>query len=116
MKTEQIEINGKLAVYHIGQNAADNFAAIDKSESAQDIWFHAEESSSCHVVFIHSDKIWSKDEIRKIVKKGALLCKQHTAKLKSEKKVNIIYATMENLTKCAQVGQVEVVNAKTIMV
>ena len=37
--------------YLIGQNARDNFAVIDEGNE-DDIWFHAKDDSSCHVICI----------------------------------------------------------------
>ena len=67
----------------------ENFEVIDKC-SQDDLWFHAKNISSCHVVCQLPEKL-SKKEMSYIIKVGALLCKNNTNKLKICKNVEIIY-------------------------
>ena len=97
----------KYATYHIGQHAKDNFAVIDSSMSREDIWFHAQHDSSCHVLCLVPPGI-DKAIRKSLVKQGALLCKTHTAKLRCEKNVPIIYAEIENVKKTHVEGQVSI--------
>ena len=46
-----------------------------------DLWFHAKDVSSCHVVCEVPDDIKKKKELMYIIKIGALLCKNNTQKL-----------------------------------
>ena len=96
MKTEVIFINGlnRDITFHIGQNQDENFEVIDIGKE-DDLWFHANNISSCHVVAIIPKDIVKK-EIRYIIKAGALLCKLNTNKLKSLKNVEIIYTQIKN--------------------
>ena len=99
MKTENIYIDAlkREFTFYIGKNQNENFEVIDKG-SKNDLWFHANNISSCHVVCSIPD-ILSKKEIRYIIKVGALLCKNHTNKLKSIKNVEIIYTCIKNVVK-----------------
>ena len=46
--------------YLIGQNARDNFAVIDEGVD-EDIWFHAKDDSSCHIICILPNEIIARD-------------------------------------------------------
>jgi predicted ribosome quality control (RQC) complex YloA/Tae2 family protein len=87
MKTENIFIDAlnKEITYYIGKNQKENFDVIDKG-NINDLWFHANNISSCHVVCNVPEKI-SRKELQYILKKGALLCKNNTNKLKNIKNV-----------------------------
>ena len=98
--------------FYIGQNKVDNFDIIDAAKSS-DLWFHAKEESSCHVVCELPDDI-EKKQLRYIVKIGALMCKQNTPKLKSIKEVDMIYTAIKNVTKNNLDGCVITENTKTI--
>ena len=51
MKTERILIQAikREITFHIGKNKNENFEVIDNATKS-DIWFHAKDISSCHVV------------------------------------------------------------------
>ena len=108
MKTETVFIQGlkREIVFHIGKNKEDNFEVIDNGKS-KDI-------SSCHVVCELPEDIDKKD-MRYIIKTGALLCKNNTAKLKSQKNVEVIYTQIQNVTKTKIPGCVLTENTKTIV-
>ena len=115
MKTENIFIP-KLkdtVTFYIGKNAKDNFDVIDMG-SEDDIWFHANNESSSHVVAIIPDEI-DKKELKSIVKIGAQLCKQNTSKLTSLKNVEIIYTQLKHVKKTSVIGCVLTTNTKTII-
>jgi predicted ribosome quality control (RQC) complex YloA/Tae2 family protein len=99
MKTETvfIQVLKREIVFHIGKNKGDNFEVIDNGKS-NDIWFHAKDISSCHVVCKLPEQI-SKKDLRYVIKVGALLCKNNTNKLKSIKNVEIIYTYIKNIVK-----------------
>jgi|LauGreDrversion4_2_1035121.scaffolds.fasta_scaffold676702_1 predicted ribosome quality control (RQC) complex YloA/Tae2 family protein len=109
MKTESVFISrlNQSVTYHIGQNAKDNFAVIDSAESSHDIWFHAAEESSCHVVGLVPEAM-DKKVRHLIIKQGALLCKIHTPKLRAMKNAEIIYTEINNVKKTAVDGQVSI--------
>jgi predicted ribosome quality control (RQC) complex YloA/Tae2 family protein len=115
MKTEIIYIDAlkKEFTFYIGKNQNDNFEVIDKCTSS-DLWFHANNVSSCHVVCIIQDLLYKKD-LKYIIKVGALLCKNNTSKLKSLKNVEIMYTSINNVTKTALPGCVITQNTKTII-
>ena len=85
MKTENIFLQGlnREITFHIGQNKKENFDVIDKGNE-EDLWFHANEISSCHVVANIPKDIKNKDK-KYIIKAGGILCKKYTNKLKSLK-------------------------------
>ena len=90
--------------YFIGKNAYDNFKIIDISKP-NDLWFHINNISSCHVIANISEpeyEFLTKKQFLTIIKKGALLCKQNTTKVKEEKKIEIIYTQVKNLVKIPQ--------------
>ena len=114
MKTENIYIQPlkREITFHIGKKQSENFEVIDKVKS-DDLWFHANHESSCHVVCEIPEEI-TKNELRYIIKVGALLCKNNTNKLKSLKNVEIIYTFIKNITKTNIEGCVITKNTKII--
>lgn len=115
MKTESIFIKEvkREVTYYIGKSQEENFSVIDKG-NPDDLWFHAADISSCHVVCEVPDDI-NKKELRYIITTGALLCKNNTNKLKSIKNVNIIYTKISNVIKTDVPGCVLTNNTKTIV-
>jgi predicted ribosome quality control (RQC) complex YloA/Tae2 family protein len=114
MKEEIIDFDGMQVLYYIGTNAEDNFNVIGKGDP-NDLWFHVNGISSCHVVMKHADMV-DKKTTRMLIKKGALLCKQHTRKLASQKNVEIIYTQIKNVAKTPIAGCVMTKNTNTICV
>ena len=116
MKTETIFIQPikREITFHIGKTQSENFEVIDKGTD-DDLWFHANGVSSCHVVCNLPNDIDKKD-LRYIVTVGALLCKNNTNKLKSLKNVEITYTQIKNITKTNVPGCVETQNTKKIVI
>jgi predicted ribosome quality control (RQC) complex YloA/Tae2 family protein len=116
MKTEVVYLENidTEVTYLIGKNSADNFKVIDMSDQ-NDIWFHSKDESSCHVVAKITED-FTKKELLTIYKRGALLCKENTFKLKSLSNVPIIYTEIKNIEKTNQIGAVLTKNTKTILV
>jgi predicted ribosome quality control (RQC) complex YloA/Tae2 family protein len=101
MKTEVIYIHKikETITFYIGKNAKDNFDVIDMGEP-NDLWFHSNEESSCHVVAkIPEDIDLNKKKMLTIIKKGALLCKENTNKLKSLSTHVFMYTCVKNVIK-----------------
>ena len=115
MKEENIFIDAlkREITFYIGKNQSENFHVIDKGKPT-DLWFHAKEVSSCHVVCVMPDNL-SKKDMQYVAKVGALLCKTNTNKLKSVKKVEIIYTFIKNVTKTDIPGCVITTNTKTMV-
>ena len=115
MKTEIIFVPSlkREITFYIGKNQGENFATIDKG-AEDDLWFHAKDESSCHVVCVIPDDI-DKKELQYIIKAGALLCKSNTNKLKSLSNVIITYTQIKNITKTKTPGCVLTQNTKTIV-
>jgi len=101
--------------YVVGTSQKDHFDMIDESNPG-DIWFHAKNESSCHVICrIPTAKI-DRKQTHSVIKAGALLCKQYTNKLKSAKNVAIIYTPIRNITKTDVAGRVIALETKDILV
>ena len=100
--------------FYIGQNAQDNHNIIDEADP-EDIWFHIHETSSCHVIAIVHNMSITKKQLSKIIKQGALLCKQYS-KQKSHRNTNIIYSKLKNVTKTHTVGSVNVADYKIVTI
>ncbi len=113
MKEKTVYFDNMVVTYYIGTNALDNFAVIDKG-SPDDYWFHAKDVSSCHVVAKITFAEGGIDK-RTIIKRGALICKQNTSKLKSLNNVEFIYTKVKNVTKTEIAGLVTLTN-QTIIV
>jgi predicted ribosome quality control (RQC) complex YloA/Tae2 family protein len=116
MKTEVIFLQGlnREITFYIGQHKNENFHVIDKGEP-DDLWFHANDISSCHIVAIVLKDIANKEK-KYIIKAGALLCKKYTNKLKSTREVEIIYTQIKNIEKTDIPGCVKITNEKKIIV
>lgn len=118
MKIETIFIKGlnKEATFWIGTSKEDNDEMIDKA-SPEDIWFHANNVSSCHVICRMTDNNdISKKDTKYIVKMGALVCKTNTNKLKTIHKMEFLYCPVKNLTKTDIVGCVSISNGKYVTI
>jgi predicted ribosome quality control (RQC) complex YloA/Tae2 family protein len=99
----------------IGQTQHENDEIIDQGDF-EDFWVHASDNPSCHVVITSNDyTMYTKKEIRKIITRGACLCKSNTSKLKNEKNVKFIYTKLKNVDKTDIPGQVVTINTKFII-
>jgi predicted ribosome quality control (RQC) complex YloA/Tae2 family protein len=118
MKKEIVSIDDIEVVYYIGTNALDNFSVIDMGNT-NDLWFHAKDVSSCHVVakipYTEVKEGIDKRQLKSIIKNGAFICKQNTSKLKSLNNVEFIYTKVQNVTKTKIPGLVTLTNQKTIV-
>ena len=82
-------------LFTVGQNASDNIDVI-RNAFPNDLWFHANEVSSCHVVARIRTGL-TKKQIHTIVKYGCALCKNHTLKLKKQVHVEFVYTEVKNI-------------------
>ena len=114
-KTVSISIPklGQSIDFSVGKNANGNFAILDNAKY-NDIWFHIEGQSSCHVIASVPDNIDRKD-LRYIIKQGAVLCKQHSRHA-SQKNIAVIYARAEDVKKTDTMGTVLASNTKTVVI
>ena len=88
---------------------------IDVANS-NDLWFHIEGESSCHVIAsMPIDMKLDKKQLRQIVTQGAVLCKSKS-RFRSNKNVPVIYTKVENITKSEPVGTVITENTKSIII
>jgi len=112
MKEQNIYVRAlkrEITVY-IGEDKEDNFNTIDNADP-DDLWFHADKFSSCHIV-CKIPKDFDKKNMRYIVSTGAVLCKSNTNNLKSLKNVTIVYTQVKNITKTNIPGSVIATNKK----
>lgn len=101
--------------YSIGKNAEDNSNIIDNSHD-NDIWFHLQNSSSCHVIaHISNYERLDKKQLRQIIKQGAILCKSNS-KSKSDTNVGIRFTYIRDIHHTRIIGTVIADNAKIIKV
>lgn len=116
MKTELLFLQGlnREITFYVGQNENENFDVIDKG-SSDDLWFHANKISSCHVVAIIPEDLSNKD-IKYIIKAGALLCKKYTNKLRCLKNIEILYTKIKDIEKTNIKGCVQIKNEKIITI
>lgn len=122
MKTETIYFQNihKSFTFIISENENEPFKMLDLA-NPQDIWFHAEKESSCHVIVSldkDSEIDLSKKERNTIIKRGAFLCKTHTNKLRPHpaKTLSFLYCKIGNIRRTEKAGQVITQNTKTIMI
>jgi len=100
--------------FSIGCNARENTYLIDLANRT-DIWFHAQDHPSCHVIAKMPDKL-NKKQTMTVIKMGARLCKEHTNKLKHEKAIEINYTPVKNLIKSEKDGTVFTSHTKSYVV
>ena len=102
----------------IGGNAQENHDIIDEGYNANEnnLWFHISDKPSAHVISkIPKDLELKKDEVKKIIKQGALICKTYS-KYKKEKNVSIDYTKIKNVEKCEEPGVVTLKDVKKIII
>ena len=100
----------KEIVYYVGENQADNFDLLDFADK-QDLWFHVDSLSSCHVVAKVAGLKFDKKQMRQVVTQGALLCKENSVYTYMSN-LAIIYTYVEYVTKTQTMGRVSTTNAK----
>lgn len=97
--------------YFVGTNAQDNWDLISAS-NPNDIWFHLQNVSSCHVVLKMNDLT-----LEQLSKQTILHC---ASKCKASKhanlNMNVIYTEIKNISKAQVVGSVYVKNERIISV
>jgi predicted ribosome quality control (RQC) complex YloA/Tae2 family protein len=86
----------------VGKNAQDNWDIIDESKP-NDLWFHLENVSSCHVILSLPEGKTRKDISKQTIIHCAMECKK-----RSKKNIgNIIFTDVANITKGDVVGSVQ---------
>lgn len=96
----------------IGQNATENDHLIERSND-DDIWFHVDNKSSCHVVATISENNITRKNMKYIIKQGALLCKTHS--YPSEKNLSIVYTKIKNIQSTNIPGQVTLLSPPSVI-
>ena len=117
MKVEQIYIQTLKdnVMFYVGKNQNEHFGIIDMGKE-NDLWFHADGYTSCHVVAILSeDSNPNKKNLQEIRKIGSMLCKNNTEKLKNLQNVPFITTYIKNVTKTNVAGSVIATDTKKII-
>jgi predicted ribosome quality control (RQC) complex YloA/Tae2 family protein len=110
MYKEELKSDYNIFEITVGRNSKENWELIDRSEN-DELWFHVDDKPSCHV-FIK--KPLNIDIIPKdVIIRGAQLCKEYS-KYKNDKKVKIIYTTIDNIKKAKDIGSVRILNLKKL--
>ena len=113
MKTKIVVIPTKKEItFYIGENAQDNMNVLSIGNES-DIWFHAFQTSSCHVIASIPEN-HTKKEKSYIIKIGANLCKQFTKKLSRGNDIIINYTRLKNIVETDVVGMVQYVNIQDV--
>jgi predicted ribosome quality control (RQC) complex YloA/Tae2 family protein len=115
MKTETVHFPAiaEPVLFYIGQSQDENHSLLDLAKP-EDFWFHLGSISSAHVIGVVPKGIPRK-QLSYIVKRGALLCKQHTAKVASKSHVAVIYTRVRHVTKTETPGEVITENTQLII-
>ena len=96
MKEIIILVDDTNITFLIGSDRYDNSNIIEIS-SPTDLWFHANDVPSCHVIAVVPPSV-NKRTKHKIITQGCLLCKQNTNTLKRiSSPVNFVISSVENL-------------------
>lgn len=100
--------------YNIGKDAIGNDQILEMAKNT-DLWFHLKDRTSSHVIASIPKDI-EEDFLEEIIKKGALLCKEHS-KYKDYYNLEIIYTNVINVEKPkrANAGTVIANNTKIIL-
>ena len=84
--------------FFIGTNRGDNYNIIELANS-NDLWFHANDDPSCHVIAVMPLSV-NKRTKQKIITQGCLLCKQNTNALKRiSSPIEFVISRIDNLIK-----------------
>ena len=84
--------------FFIGTNRYENYNIIDLA-NPNDLWFHANDDPSCHVIAVMPISV-NKHTKHKIITQGCLLCKQNTNSLKRiSKQIDFVISRVDNLIK-----------------
>jgi hypothetical protein len=82
----------------IGTDRCDNYNIIEIS-NPNDLWFHANDVPSCHVIAVVPPSV-NKCTKRKVITQGCLLCKQNTNTLKRvSTQIDFVISSVDNLIK-----------------
>lgn len=106
MKTESVKFPAITdpVLFYIGKSKDENHGLLDMAKP-EDLWFHLGSDSSAHVIGVVPSGLPRK-HLSYIVKRGALLCKQHTAKVANRQNVAVIYTRVRNVAKTDTPGEV----------
>ena len=104
-----------MITYYVGRNACENTEIILPLCTEDDMWFHAENCSSCHVVALMPPNL-NKKEKHQLIKIGARLCKHYTNKLRNEEEVAISYTRVRNVRPLPTPGMVSFNQGNSIII
>jgi hypothetical protein len=113
MKTELVTIKGLSTpvTFYIGRTQEENHDVIALG-SSRDLWFHAANKPSCHVIAVLPVTM-DRRQRGAIIRRGAYLCKSYTTGSPSA----IMYAPLTHVTPVVDIpGQVTVTESQIINV
>jgi predicted ribosome quality control (RQC) complex YloA/Tae2 family protein len=109
-----LNISNKGIIFYTGSNENENEELI-KESNQEEYWFHVSNNSSCHVVTRLENNIITKDNLRYLIKQGAIICKKNS-KYKSVKNLEITYTKVKNITFTNRIGSVILKESKKIII
>jgi hypothetical protein len=111
---KKIEYNN--IIYIIGENAQDNWNALDlyKKENDKYIWFHLNSFSSAYVIMCATMSNIDKFKLNNYLFYGAELVKNNS-KYRNYTNLKIIYTTLNKLSKTNTIGEVLISGKKKII-
>jgi predicted ribosome quality control (RQC) complex YloA/Tae2 family protein len=112
MIEKQIFIENIKYTFIVGRDANENTEIIKQAEP-YDLWFHVSNYPSCHVICKLEPIKYDKKIFRKIIKQGAICCKQYCS-YKNIDNLSIDYTYIKNVTLTDIPGSVNVTNVKNI--
>jgi len=98
-------------IYDVGESAEENFDILDDA-TGEDMWFHVQGFSSCHVIARIDGIELDKKQLRQVITQGCMLCKQYSRYAYMNNLV-VIYTRVKNVRKTNIVGRVVTKDVKS---
>jgi predicted ribosome quality control (RQC) complex YloA/Tae2 family protein len=132
MITEILEENSTIFTIKIGRNAIENWKLIDDA-SPDDVWFHLDsvlhdcKSYNKHFIHINMNKTVASPHViisrpdpsiiipKTLIYKCGILCKKYSS-YRKETNINVIYTQIKNITKGKEIGSVNTLHTKKLLV
>lgn len=108
------KISSEDIIFYTGSNKTENEDLI-KLASPNEYWFHVSNVPSCHVVTQLNDNIVTKNNLKYLIKAGAVICKKNS-KYNNIKNLEITYTKISNVKLTDRTGSVILQEYKTITI
>jgi predicted ribosome quality control (RQC) complex YloA/Tae2 family protein len=99
--------------FRFGKNAQDNWDLIDDSKP-NDIWFHLQDTSSCHVILSLPEGTTVQDISKQTLIHCAMECKKRSKRRNIGSVVVVIFTEISNITKGGQPGSVQATSTRKL--